>query len=64
MFESIKMYSLLVMVSFPSEDECNKVNKELYGEDTKCFITYEDPRLEAPPNRPKILEGEVNATVR
>ena len=62
MFESIKMYSLFIMISFPNEAECNRVNEELYGGGTKCFVSYEDPKLAIPPSRPKILERSQHAT--
>jgi hypothetical protein len=51
---SVKVYSTLIMLSFPTAEECTEFHNKRYGEDTKCFASYQDtydtPPI--PPNRP------------
>lgn len=61
--ETIKVFSFLVVVSFPTIEECNQVQNSLYGDkfwfkgDEQCFVTYEElpVTLEMPMSRPKNL---------
>jgi len=54
---SVKVYSTLIMLSFPTAEECTEFHNKRYGEDTKCFASYKDtydiPPI--PPNRPEGL---------
>ena len=39
---TVKVYSTLIMLSFPTIKECTEVHNKVHGEDTKCFVTYKD----------------------
>jgi hypothetical protein len=54
---TVKVYSVLVMLSFPTIEECTKIQNEMYGDNTKCFITYKEvyDTPKTPPNRPHNL---------
>ena len=61
--ETIKVFSFLVVVSFPTIEECNQVQDSLYGDkpwfngDEQCFTTYKELplTLEMPLDRPDNL---------
>ena len=41
---SVKVYSTLIMLSFPTAEECTEFHNKRYGEDTKCFASYKDAK--------------------
>tara|TARA_X000001382_G_scaffold75619_1_gene52913 strand:+ start:124 stop:357 length:234 start_codon:yes stop_codon:yes gene_type:complete len=56
---TVKVYSTLIMLSFPTIKECTEVHNEVHGEDTKCFVTYQDTYTipPIPLDRPKEIEN-------
>tara|TARA_R100001594_G_scaffold82865_1_gene117484 strand:- start:278 stop:475 length:198 start_codon:yes stop_codon:yes gene_type:complete len=56
---SIKMYSFLVVLNFPTVEACNEAHQIIHGDmEGSCFITYKDvlDKAPIPPSRPQILE--------
>ena len=37
---TVKVYSTLVLLSFPTIEECTEAHNEIYDDGTKCFVTY------------------------
>ena len=58
---TVKVYSTLIMLSFPTIEKCTEVHNKVHGNNTKCFVTYKDTYTipPIPPNKPKeIIEYE------
>ena len=55
---TIKVYSTLIMLSFPTVEECTEFHNKRYGEDTKCFPTYKDTYTipPIPPDKPREIK--------
>jgi len=54
---TVKVYSTLVLLSFPTIEECTKVHNEIHNDETKCFETYQQvyEKVSMPLSRPDNL---------
>lgn len=57
---TVKVYSTLVLLNFPTIEECTETHNKIYDDGTKCFVTYKQiyEKIPAPMARPDNL-GEL-----